>query len=173
MDGYLKWEQLTITKQLNCICNMLAKNSITTAIIQGYHNRQSQLLANKDVALIIWGNKIIGNTSSPLRFHASKEVPRKYLANCKKDKWSNKNFNAVDWEHWELALKNKRWICTGYGGLSKIWASAVQGSRSAVTPVIWFPTSNAQTAEYAKLQHTSCSTRMTTTLGYWSKMLMN
>jgi hypothetical protein len=30
-----------------------------------------------------------------------------------------------------------------YGGLSKIWASAVRGSRPAVTPEIWFQTSHA------------------------------
>jgi hypothetical protein len=64
--------------------NTLAKKSIAIAIIQGYHNRQSQLLPNKDVALILWGNKITGNILSPLQFHASKEVARKYLANRKK-----------------------------------------------------------------------------------------
>ena len=74
MDRYLKWEQLTLTQGLNCVYDMLAKTSFTTAITQGYHNRQSQLLPNKDVALIIWGNKITGNTLSPLQLHASKEV---------------------------------------------------------------------------------------------------
>jgi hypothetical protein len=86
MERYLKWEQLTLTQQLNCVCNMLAKNSITTAINQGYHDRQSQLLPNKDVALIIWVDKIIGDILSSLRFHASKGEARKYLANRKKDK---------------------------------------------------------------------------------------
>jgi hypothetical protein len=42
--------------------------------------------------------------------HASKETARKYLANRKKDKWSNKRFNTVDWEHLELALKNKAYM---------------------------------------------------------------
>jgi hypothetical protein len=107
MDQYLKWEQLTLMQQLNCVCDTLAKESITTAIIHGYHDRQSQLLPKKDVALVIWGTKITGNISPPLRFHASKEVARKYLATRKKDKWSNKCFNAVDWEHLDLALKNK------------------------------------------------------------------
>jgi hypothetical protein len=96
-----------LTQQLNCVCNTLGMNSITTAINQGYHNRQSQLLPNKDVALIIWGDKITCEILSPLRFHASKEVARNYLANHKKDKWSNERFNTVDWEHLELALKNK------------------------------------------------------------------
>jgi hypothetical protein len=107
MDQYLKWEQLTLMQQLNCVRNPLAKKSKTTAIIHGYHDRQSQLLPKEDVALVIWGTKITGNISPPLRFHASKEVARKYLASRKKEKWSNKCFNAVDWEHLELALKNK------------------------------------------------------------------
>ncbi len=116
MDRYLKWEQCTLTQQLNCVCNKLARNSITTAINQGYHDRQSQLLPNKDVALIIWGNKITGDILSPLWFHASKEVARKYLASRKRGKWSNKHFNMVDWEHLELALKNK-------ADMYRIWRS--------------------------------------------------
>jgi hypothetical protein len=95
MDQYLKWEQLMLTQQLNCVCNMLAKKSITTATIHGYHDRQSQLLLKKDEALVIWGNKITGNILPPLQFHASKEVARKYLATRKKDKWSNKRFKVV------------------------------------------------------------------------------
>ncbi len=94
-------------QQLNCVCNTLAKKSITTAIIHRYHDRQSQLLPKEDVALVIWGTKITGDIAPPLRFHASKEVARKYLATHKKDKWSNEHFDAVDWEHLDLALKNK------------------------------------------------------------------
>jgi hypothetical protein len=107
MDQYLKWEQLTLMQQLNCVFDTLAKKSITTAIIHVYHDRQSQLLPKEDVALVIWDTKITGNISPPLRFHASKKVARKYLATCKKDKWSNERFNAVEWEHLDLALKNK------------------------------------------------------------------
>ncbi len=107
MNRILKWGQLTLTWQLNCICNPLAKKLITTALNHGYHNKQTSLLPKEDVALFIWGNKITGNISSPLRFHASKEVARKYLATHNKDKWSNEWFNAVDWEHLDLALKSK------------------------------------------------------------------
>jgi hypothetical protein len=70
MDQYLKWEQLTLMQQL------------TIAIIYGNHDRQSQLLPKEDVPLVIWGTKITGNILPPLRFHASKEVARKYLATC-------------------------------------------------------------------------------------------
>jgi hypothetical protein len=76
-------------------------------LLDGYHSRQSQLLPKEDVALIIWGNIVTGDISSPLRFHASKEVAHQHLGTCRKDKWSNNKFNAVDWEHLDLALKNK------------------------------------------------------------------
>ena len=102
MDRMLKWEQLTLTQQLNCVCNTLAKHSVTTAINHGYHDHPTQLLPKEDVALVTWSNKITG-----LRFHASKEVARRYLASRPRDKWSNDHFNAVDWEHLDLALKNK------------------------------------------------------------------
>jgi hypothetical protein len=68
------------------------------------------------VALFVWGNKITGYISSPLRFHANKEVARKYLATCKKDNWLNKRFDAVDWKHLDLAIKSKE-------DMYKIWRS--------------------------------------------------
>ena len=116
MDRMLKWEQLTLTQQINCVCDTLAKRSVTTAINHGYHDRPTQLLPKEDAALVIWGNKITGDISPHLRFHASKEVARKYLASRPRNKWSNDRFNAVDWEHLDLALKNKP-------DMYKIWRS--------------------------------------------------
>ncbi len=68
------------------------------------------------MALVIWGNKVTGDISSPLRFHASKEVAQQHLRMCTKSKWSNDKFNAVDWDHLDLALKNKP-------DMYKIWRS--------------------------------------------------
>jgi hypothetical protein len=116
MDRYLKWEQLSLIQQLKCICNTLAKQAITAVTLQGYHSRQSQFLPKEVVALVIWGNKVTGNISSPLRFHASKEVARQHLRTHTKDKWSHDKFNAVDWEHLDLTLKNKP-------DMYKIWRS--------------------------------------------------
>ena len=107
MDRMLKWEQLTLTQQLNCVCDTLAKRSVTTAINHGYHDRPTQLLPKEDVALVIWGKKITGNISPHIRFHESKEVAQGYLASRCKDKWSTARFDAVDWEHLDLALRNK------------------------------------------------------------------
>ena len=102
MDGLLKWEQLTLTQQLNCVCDTLAKRTVLSALQYGYHNRPTQLLPKDDVALVIWGVKITGDISPRLRFHASKEVARKYFARRPKNKWSNDRFDAVDWEHLDL-----------------------------------------------------------------------
>ncbi len=115
MDRYLEWDQLTLIQQLNCVCDTLAKRAIT-ALLHGYHSRQSQLLSKEDVALIIWGIKVTGDISSPLRFHTSKEVASQHLGMHRKDKWSNDKFNAVDWEYLDLALKNKT-------DMYKIWRS--------------------------------------------------
>ena len=65
------------------------------------------MLPKEDVALIIWGNKIMGDISPHLRFHANRVVARKYLASRPKHKWSNERFHSVDWDHLDLALKNK------------------------------------------------------------------
>ncbi len=116
MDRYLEWDQLTLIQQLNCVCDTLAKQTIATALLHGYHSRQSQLLSKEDVALIIWGNKVAGDILSPLRFHTSKEVAHQHLGTRRKDKWSSDKFNAVDWEHLDLVLKNKT-------NMYKIWRS--------------------------------------------------
>ena len=82
MDHMLKWEQLTLTQQINCVCDTLAKRSVSAAIANGYHDRPTQFLPREDVALVIWGNKIMGDISPHIQFHSSKEVARKYLASC-------------------------------------------------------------------------------------------
>ena len=85
MDKYLLWHQLSLIQQLNCVCDTLAKQAVTLAMTQGYHDRPTQLLPKEDVAVVIWGNKITNDVSSPIRFHASKEVARRYLGNRKKN----------------------------------------------------------------------------------------
>jgi hypothetical protein len=93
MDKYLLWHQLSLIQQLNCVCDTLAKQAVTSAMTQGYHDRPTQLLPKEDVAVVIWGNKITDDVSHPIRFHASKEVARQYLGNRKKNSWPNKQFN--------------------------------------------------------------------------------
>jgi hypothetical protein len=96
MDKYLLWHQWSLIQQLNCVCDTLAKQLVNLAMMQGYHDRPTDLLPKEDVAVIIWGNKITNDISYPIRFHASKEVARRYLCNRKKDPWLNKQFNEVD-----------------------------------------------------------------------------
>jgi hypothetical protein len=107
MDQYLPWAKLSLMQQLNCVCDTLAKRALTQAIIAGYHDRQVQLLPKEDVSLSIWGDKVTGNISTPLQFHAGKEVARFYFLNRTKDKWTNTRFDEIDWEHLDQALKNK------------------------------------------------------------------
>jgi hypothetical protein len=78
MDHHLSWLQLSLTQQLNCVCNTLAKRAVTNVTLNGYHDGLTQILLREDVALIVWSNKITGNFSSSLRFHASKSVACKY-----------------------------------------------------------------------------------------------
>jgi hypothetical protein len=118
MDKHLLWHHLSLPQKLNCICNMLAKRALTLATMEGSCNRPTQLLpkAKEDVAVVIWGNKITDNISHSIGFQASKEVARKYLGNKKKNLWPNKQFDKVNWEHLDLALKNKP-------KMYKIWRS--------------------------------------------------
>jgi len=165
MDRLLKWEQLTLTQQLNCVCDTLAKRTVLSALQYGYHNRPTQLLPNEDVALVIWGVKITGDISPHLMFHASKEVARKYLARWAKNKWSNDRFDAVDWEHLDLALKNKP-------DMYKIWQSKQHsgfcGTRVQVGRFSGDPSSDErcpncgqrETAAHLMLCSDNCRTRL-------------
>ena len=38
MDKYLLWHQLSLIQLLNCVCNTLAKQAVTLAMTQGYHD---------------------------------------------------------------------------------------------------------------------------------------
>jgi hypothetical protein len=60
-----------------------------TAIISGYHDRPTQILPHEDVALVIWGNKVTGDISTQLHFHASKKLARNYLSTHTRDKRPN------------------------------------------------------------------------------------
>jgi hypothetical protein len=97
MNHHLSWLQLSLTQQLNCVCNTLVKWTVMNAIMKDYHDSLTQILPGEDVALIVWGDKIMGNISSSLRFHASKSVSRKYhIHQWKKGKWTTEQFEEVD-----------------------------------------------------------------------------
>ncbi len=76
MDKYLLWHQLSLIQQLNCVCNTLAKQAMTSAMMEGFYKRPTQLLPNEDIAVVIWGHKITNNISHSISFHASKEMAR-------------------------------------------------------------------------------------------------
>jgi hypothetical protein len=102
MDRYLLWHQLSLPQQCNCV--------------EGFYNRPTQLLPKGDVAVAIWGNKITDDISHTIRFQASKEAARKYWGNEKKNLWLNEKCDEFDWEHLDLALKNKP-------NMNKTWRS--------------------------------------------------
>jgi hypothetical protein len=83
---------------------------------EGAYKWPTQLLPREDVAIVIWGHKITDDISHSIRFRASKEMARQYLGNGKKKPWPNERFDEVDWEHLDLALKNK-------SDMYKIWRS--------------------------------------------------
>ncbi len=108
MDQHLLWTQLSLTQQLNCMSDTLAKQAVSSAIIEGYNNGHTQLLPREDVVLLVRGDKITGDISGPLRFHASKAVARMYhIHQRKKGKWTQAQFKEVGWDHLHLALNSK------------------------------------------------------------------
>jgi hypothetical protein len=172
MDQYLKWEQLTLMQQLNCVCNTLAKKSITTAIIHGYHTDSLSSFPKKMWLWLYGALKSLAISCPLCGFMQEKRWQENIWQLSKRTSGQTGCFDVMDWEHLDLALKNKAdmYKC---GSPSNIWVSAVQGFRLAVTSVSCFLTSNAQIADNGRQQHTSCSALMMTTPDYWLKMLTN
>lgn len=77
-----------------------SKKAITINV--GYHNRPTQLLPRE-----VKGNKVTNDISQQIRFHASKEAARKFFTARKTKQWTVECFDKIDWDHLELALKNK------------------------------------------------------------------
>jgi hypothetical protein len=108
MDRYLKWEQLTLTQQLNCVCDMLAKKSITTAIIERLSQQAVSASPQQRCGSDNTGRqKLLVVSGLPCGSMQAKRWQGNIWQIAKMEKWSNKCFNRVDWEHLELALKNK------------------------------------------------------------------
>jgi hypothetical protein len=87
MDDYLLWHQLSLTQQLNCVCDTLAKGAIKKALLQRYQKRPTQLLPREVMALIVRGYKLTSDISTPLRYHVSKEEARRVHTRRKKKPW--------------------------------------------------------------------------------------
>ena len=156
MDQYLDWEQLTLIQKLNCACDTLAKLAITTATLHGYHIRQFHLLPKEDVALIIWGKKVTGDIC-PL----SDSMPAKRL---RVNTWecagriSGLTISSMQWTGSTWTWHSRiRPTCTRFGGLSKIWGFATQGSRLATSLATPAQTNHVRTVVIGKQQCISCS----------------
>jgi hypothetical protein len=116
MNQYLPWERLSLIQQMNCVCHTLAKRALTMALSTGYHEQPTHFLPREDAALVVWGEKITGDISQKIRFHACKEEVRKHLQTRKVNRWSAESFEEVDWEHLDLSLAQKP-------DMYKIWCS--------------------------------------------------
>jgi hypothetical protein len=114
MDKYLPWERLTLIQQMYYVCNTLKKAALTNAIINRYHQQPTQFLPKEDAVLVVWGDKMTGNISHTIQFHASKEMARRYLQTWRVQPWTSKRFDKVNWEHLDSALQTK-------SDMYKIW----------------------------------------------------
>jgi hypothetical protein len=122
MDRMLKWDQLTLTQQINSVWDTLAKHSVTTAINHGYHDHPTQMLPKEDVAVIIWGNKIMGYISPHLWFHANKEPVDTEING---PMTASTQWIGTTW----ILLSRTSPICTKSGGQNSTLGSAAQGFR--------------------------------------------
>ena len=140
MDHMLKWEQLTLTQQINCVCDTLAKRSLTTAINHGYHECPTQLLPKEDVALVV--TPTYGFTQVR-RWHGSIWPVNPEI--------NGPTTASTQWigNTWTLLSRTSP-ICTKSGGQNSTPGSAAQGFRWGDIWVTFLRTRDAQIADNEK-----------------------
>ena len=105
IDRYFSDDELTLEQWLNKQCDILAKMAIDKWIRQGLPHPGLQLLPREDAALIVDGIKVTGDIGDAVRFAKGMEEAREFLVGS--EKWSNENFDKVDWKILDKTLNGK------------------------------------------------------------------
>ncbi len=117
VDWTIPWARMTLTQQLNKMCDELANCAVIRARSnEGNDNECFWLLPMEGAAIIIGGAKMTSNVATSTRFHQGREEARQVYTRPIRIKngsnkgglgWSAAAFNAVDWQAITAALKGK------------------------------------------------------------------
>ena len=90
---------------MNVICDGEAKRAVARSINLGFQSEGKQLLPGKDIAVFVRGKKLTSDLSKTIRFKVGREKAKDFL--LKECKWSEEQFEQVDWAMLDSTLNNK------------------------------------------------------------------
>ena len=152
-DRLKLWFQLSLEQQLNCLCDSLAKEAVTSSLAD-LSPVTTGRLPRESVAVYVNGLKQTSDVSKDARYSMGKTEARRFYtrqANPKDDKgrcapggglgWSKESFDAVAWEALDSTLDKKghmykQWLCkqvTGFCG-TQVMVSHWDKSRDGRCP---------------------------------------
>ena len=98
---------MTLEQQLNAKCDNLAKAAIDRTIRTGVRQGQKYLLPSVSAALFVNGVKLTSSIENTVRFGLGKEEANRFLVHEPKAKWTQEQFDQVDWERLHNCLDPK------------------------------------------------------------------
>jgi hypothetical protein len=117
IDWTIPWARMTLTQQLNTMCDKLANWAVLRASSnEGNEKECSWLLPMEGAAIIVGSAKMTSNVATSNQFHLGREEARQFYTRPMKIKngtnkgglgWSAAAFNAVDWQAIAAAFKGK------------------------------------------------------------------
>ena len=119
MDDFLPDHQLTLEQRMNKRCDYLAKEAVDDWLRSRITDVGSQLLPGENAAILVKGRKVTGDIADTVRYAKGLEDARRFLVG--EQKWSNSQFDQVDWKNLHNTLKNKpdgyrTWLAKQHSG---------------------------------------------------------
>ena len=149
-DDFKLWHQLTLEQQLNCECDILAKQAVESSLSPRSPRYSHQRLPRESAAVFVHGIKQTSDVAKDVRFALGQvEAERFYTASLGERRpdgsrkkgglgWSKASFHAVDWRALDATLDTKPWMyrqwlakqSSGFCGTQRMvarWDSARDG----------------------------------------------
>ena len=135
MDDKLSWDQLSLEQQLNCLCDSLAKESVSRYISNQKSSvtRSQRLLPKEAAGLFVQGTKLTSDPTSALCYLLGKHSAKHFL--CSAQGWTAQQFDEVgwDWLHTVLATKPvmfRIWLCKQHSNFCATGKNMVRRDQS-------------------------------------------
>lgn len=99
-DDVDDWDDLPLEVQLNCICDILAKQAVRRGMVQSIQALHS--LSFEVVGVVLDGIRISSDVKPAIWYHLGQEEAKKYYYNF--EIFGVHIFDMIDWEalHWTL-----------------------------------------------------------------------
>ena len=104
MDEVLPWEQLSLAEQLNCMCDILAKEALDKGIRE-ISTSTTDMLPREKAAVFFSDGKATSDPADMLRIELGHREARRFLLH--EMDWTPMQFDLIAWKHLHATLLTK------------------------------------------------------------------